>query len=177
MSEILTAPSPVSAALSDELPARTVSTAKWKIRYNEAGSGPAVIRLHGSGPGATGWSTFAPTIAALAGRLRVIAMDFPGWGGSDGLDAASDHLLVALMESVRLLMDELGVAKAALVGNSLGGMVAQLFTAQYPDRITHLVTMGAPAPAGPALFHSPAGTSEGLKILFGAYQDPSPASF
>nr|WP_252975636.1 alpha/beta fold hydrolase [Janibacter melonis] len=62
---------------------RMVQTRQWRIHVNEAGSGPAVFLLHGSGPGATGWSNFSQNIPALARDHRVIAVDMPGWGESD----------------------------------------------------------------------------------------------
>ena len=60
---------------------RTTRTRNWNIHYNEAGdtAAPAVVLLHGSGPGATGWSNFKSNIEPLAEHFRVIAPDMPGW--------------------------------------------------------------------------------------------------
>ena len=54
--------------LTEQSTGRTTQTSTWKIHYNEAGDGHPVVMLHGSGPGATGWSNFAPNIAVLAER-------------------------------------------------------------------------------------------------------------
>ncbi|MFC3711220.1 alpha/beta fold hydrolase [Sphingoaurantiacus capsulatus] len=164
-------------AITAENSSRFADTARGRIHYNEAGEGPVVIMLHGSGPGATGWSNFSPNIGPLAERYRIILMDFPGWGQSDALDSSGEHLLVALADAVKALMDTLGIDRAALVGNSLGGMAAQLFASLHADRITHLITMGAPAPAGPPQFFSPGGISEGLRTLFEAYHAPTLENF
>jgi 2-hydroxy-6-oxonona-2,4-dienedioate hydrolase len=156
--------------LTDDGTSRYVQTASWKIHYNEAGTGHPVILLHGSGAGASGWSNFRPNIGPLSEHFRVIAMDAPGWGRSDaGLPETYDHP-AAVLE----LMDALGIATAALVGNSMGGMTAITFAARYPDRISHLVTMGPGAfISTPTLFGPGDGPSEGLKILFEGYRNPT----
>jgi 2-hydroxy-6-oxonona-2,4-dienedioate hydrolase len=156
--------------LTDAGTSRYVQTASWKIHYNEAGHGQPVILLHGSGAGATGWSNFQPNIAPLAERFRVIAMDAPGWGRSDqGRPETYDH-----PNAVLELMDALEIERAALVGNSMGGMTAITFAARYPDRITHLVTMGPGAFIQvPTLFGPGDGPSEGLKVLFEGYRNPT----
>jgi 2-hydroxy-6-oxonona-2,4-dienedioate hydrolase len=149
---------------------RTVQTRNWKIHYNEAGEGPVVLFLHGSGPGATGWSNFAPNLRALADNHRVIAADMPGWGKSDPVKPGErDHVEAALQ-----LLDALGIGRAVFVGNSMGGHTSVRFAMAHPDRISHLVTMGAPIGLGTFLFSPGGGLSEGLKVLLKGYRDPSP---
>lgn len=160
-----------NTALTEASTSKFAQTPKWKIHYNEAGSGHPVIFLHGSGPGASGWSNFQTNIGPLSAHFRVIAADMPGWGKSDtaGPDDR-DHV-----EAVCALMDSLGIEKAALVGNSMGGMTSLRCAVERPDRVSHLICMGSPAP-GQRMF-SPGGLSEGLKVLVHGYADPSPASF
>ncbi|WP_432128623.1 alpha/beta fold hydrolase [Streptomyces sp. bgisy082] len=162
-----------TAALTEESTSRTVTTEDWTLHYNEAGEGHPVVLLHGSGPGATGWSNFSPNIPALAERYRVLAVDMPGWGGSDTVTGGErDHAAAAVQ-----LLDALGIEKAAFVGNSMGGMTALRLAALHPDRVSHLVTMGAPAGrGGPGLFGPGDGPSEGIKILIRGYADPSEAT-
>ncbi|MGY1813978.1 alpha/beta fold hydrolase [Blastococcus sp. SYSU D00820] len=158
------------SALTAESTARTVRTTDWKLRYHEAGTGHPVILLHGSGPGATGWSNFSGNIGALAEHLHVHAVDMPGWGGSDAATVDRlDHV-----DAVLQFMDALGIAKAAFVGNSMGGHTALRLATLHPERITHLVTMGPPIGRVPTLFGAGDGPSEGLKVLIEAYRDPSP---
>lgn len=148
---------------------RSVQTKDWKIHYNEAGEGHPLVMLHGSGPGATGWSNFGPNMKALSDTFRVIAPDMPGWGESEAVKPEErDHVGAALQ-----LLDSLGIEKAAFIGNSMGGLTSIKLAAQHPDRISHLITMGAGAP-GPSLLTPGGGISEGLKILVQAYHDPSP---
>lgn len=146
---------------------------KWRIRYHEAGEGDPVILLHGSGPGASAWSNFSQNIEVLARKYRVIALDFPGWGRSDEFDPQTAHRFAVNAEVVVGLMDALDISRAALVGNSMGGIASQMVTARHPGRVTHCVTMGAPAPGGPQPFYQPSGLTEGLRILFEAYRTPS----
>ena len=123
-----------------------------------------MILLHGSGAGATGWSNFRAQHRA-AGRVRsaCIALDVPGWGKSDSATSDTYDHPAAVVE----LMDELGIEKAALVGNSMGGMVSLAFAARYPERISHLVTMGPGSFISiPTMFGAGDGPTEGLKILF-----------
>ncbi len=164
--------------LTEQSTSRYVETSRWRMHYNEAGAGPAVLMLHGSGPGATGWSNFNSNIAALSQTYRVILLDLPGWGKSDEFDPDDNEIRpVAHLHAVRLLMDALAIDKAALVGNSMGGGVAYGFAGEYPQRTSHIVTMGAGLFAGIPLGMSPAGPSEGLQVLHQTYADPTPANF
>ncbi|MGY1820992.1 alpha/beta fold hydrolase [Geodermatophilus sp. SYSU D00079] len=163
----------MAVELTDEGTSRYVQTRSWKIHYNEAGEGHPVVLLHGSGPGATGWSNFRPNIGPLSEGFRVLAMDAPGWGRSDAATPdVYDH-----PNAVLEFMDALGIEKAALVGNSMGGMTALTFAARYPERISHLITMGPGSFFSiPTLFGAGDGPTEGLKVLAQGYHDPSPAT-
>jgi 2-hydroxy-6-oxonona-2,4-dienedioate hydrolase len=159
--------------LTEASTSRFVTTKPYKVHYHEAGEGHPVICLHGSGPGASAWSNFNANIGPLAARHRVLAIDMPGWGKSDtwtaekGLDASAALLAV---------MDELQIEKAALVGNSMGGMTAVRFTVEHPERVSHLIPMGVPSP-GVSVFTPGGGMSEGLKILLATYMEPTKANF
>lgn len=151
---------------------RFVETKRWRIHYNEAGEGAPVLLLHGSGPGATGWSNFSPNLAPLAERFHVYAVDMPGWGKTESNSAQDrDHV-----EAGVLFLDELGIDKAAIIGNSMGGMTGIRLAIQHPERISHLIPMGSPAPGANIL--NPGGAlTEGLQVLIDVYQDPSPENF
>ncbi len=154
-----------------------VQTKRWRLRYNEAGEGKAVILLHGSGPGATAWSNFNGNIGPLSKKYRVILLDFPGWGRSDEFDPTTLPRFQANVEAVISFMDELRIDKAAVVGNSMGGIASQMLTAWHNERVSHCITMGAPAPGGPQVFFVPLGLTEGLKILFATYAEPTVENF
>ena len=158
-------------SITQESTSRTVKLSGGEVHYNEAGQGHPVVFLHGSGPGATGWSNFAPNIEPLSAKFRVLAVDMPGWGASYPVKATErNHPAVAAE-----FLDALGIEKAAFVGNSMGGATTLNFAVQYPDRMSHLITMGAGA-GGVKLFGPGDGPTEGLKILVEGYRDPSPAT-
>lgn len=159
--------------LTQEGTARSVTTPDWTIHYNEAGSpdAPAVVLLHGSGPGATGWSNFQNNIAALAEHFHVIAPDMPGWGRSSAVTRDEmDHAKAAVQ-----LLDALGIERAAFVGNSMGGITTLRLVTEHPDRVSHVVTMG-PGSGTVSISQPGGGLSEGMKVLVGGYSEPTAAS-
>jgi pimeloyl-ACP methyl ester carboxylesterase len=112
----------------------TVDTRFGRISTLEAGRGQPVLAIHGLG--ATK-ASLLPTVAALADRFRVVALDLPGFGDSDKpLGAAYDARFFA--RAVVALQDELGLERAHLVGNSLGGRVALEVALQAPERVQRL---------------------------------------
>ncbi|MDU9391942.1 alpha/beta hydrolase [Pseudomonas sp. zfem002] len=160
----------MSTSFTQQDLARSIRTRDWNLRYYELGAGHPVILLHGSGPGATGWSNFSANIAALAEHFHVYAVDMPGWGESDAATVDQlDHVSAAIQ-----FMDALGIEKAAFVGNSMGGQTSLRLATEHPERISHLVTMGPPVGKLPTLFGAGDGPSEGLKVLIDAYREPSP---
>lgn len=168
----MTTQSAPTATLTYESTTRIVRTPDYEIQINEAGEGHPVLLIHGTGPGATGWSNFAPNIGPLSERFRVIAVTMPGWGESSPQSVQSGF---DQGEAVKQLLDALGIERAAIVGNSMGGGVGIIMTARWPERVSHLVTMGSGVWGVNVL--SPAGMTEGFKVLVETYQDPSPENF
>ena len=116
---------------------QTVATRRARLSTLEAGSGPPVVALHGLG-GTKG--SFLPTVAALAGRFRVIAVDLPGFGDSDKpIGAAYDARFFA--RAVIDLLDALELERVHVIGNSLGGRVALEVGLRDPDRVDRLVLL------------------------------------
>lgn len=113
-----------------------------KTNYLEAGSGPPVVLIHGSGPGVTAYANWRLVIPALAGRFRVLAPDMAGFGFSERPEKA-DYGVDLWTEQVVGLLDALGIQQASVVGNSFGGAIAMRLAARYPDRVAKLVLMGS----------------------------------
>lgn len=157
-----------SAEITAESTSRFVRTNTHRIHYNEAGNGHPVILLHGSGPGSTGWSNFRANIGPLAESFHVYAVDMPGWGDSTTQTAETGYDHVAALIA---FMDALGIEKAALVGNSMGGMTSIATAIRHPERVSHLISMGAPVPGQNTWAAN--GLSEGLKVLFRTYREPT----
>src|SRR5215470_18386045 len=111
-----------------------------KIQYLEAGSAstPTVILLHGLGGDATNW---AATIPALSGKYHVYAPDQVGFGKSD--KPITNYRVAMLVEFLDVFCKKLGVQKASLVGNSLGGWTAAAFAIAHPDKVDKLVLVDA----------------------------------
>ncbi|MEB4211404.1 alpha/beta fold hydrolase [Mycobacterium sp. 94-17] len=120
---------------------RTIAVNGTPIFVSEAGTGPAVIMLHGGGPGASGVSNYSRNIDALAAHFRVIVPDMPGYGRSaKGVD--QDDPFGYLADMIRGLLDELGIGTAHLVGNSYGGAAALRLALDTPHRVDKLILMG-----------------------------------
>ena len=115
----------------------SVATRMGKLSTLAAGRGSPVVCLHGLG--ATK-ASFLPTVAALADDWRVIAVDLPGFGESDKpLGAAYDAPYFA--DAVTALLDELGIERAHLIGNSMGGRVAIEIGLRYPERVERIALL------------------------------------
>jgi 4,5:9,10-diseco-3-hydroxy-5,9,17-trioxoandrosta-1(10),2-diene-4-oate hydrolase len=124
-----------------QLAERVVDVAGKPIFVTEAGTGPAVVLLHGGGPGASGLSNYSRNIDALAAHFRVIVPDMPGYGRSvKGVDQADPFGYLA--DTMRGLIDELGIGTACFVGNSYGGAAALRLALDSPERVGKLVLMG-----------------------------------
>ena len=116
-----------------------------KIHYHEAGEGPVVVFLHGSGPGASGWSNFKGNYPHFAeAGYRVIVPDILGFGYSTKADDAQ-YTIDYMADGIIAMLDALGIEQCALVGNSMGGAVAIRMALTRPTRITRLILM---APGG-----------------------------
>lgn len=156
------------AEITAESTARVADLGWIKLGYNEAGTGDVpMILLHGAGAGATSYSNFVLNIPVFAEHYRVLAVDQPGYGKSDPFVMKESRNTVNA-RAVKDLMDELGIEKANLVGNSMGGGTSLAFAVDYPDRINKMVLMGSGG-AGPALFT--VAPTEGAKALQAVYYD------
>ena len=144
---------------------REITTDKGVLRYHEAGDGPAVLLLHGSGPGVTGWRNFRGNLAFFAEHFRCLVLEFPGFGVSDDFGG---HPMLDAQAAVPAFVDALGLERVDLIGNSMGGGVGINFAIKHPDRIGKLVTIGG---IGTNIY-SP-GPSEGIRLLQEFTEDPT----
>jgi 4,5:9,10-diseco-3-hydroxy-5,9,17-trioxoandrosta-1(10),2-diene-4-oate hydrolase len=152
-----------------ELTEHTVTVAGEPIFVAETGNGPAVVMLHGGGPGASGVSNYSRNIDALARQFRVIVPDMPGYGRSaKGVD--QDDPFGYLADMIRELFDELGIDTAHLIGNSYGGATALRLALDTPRRVGKLILMG---PGGIGTTRSV--PTAGLKILLSYYGGDGPS--
>ncbi|HVC35192.1 MAG TPA: alpha/beta fold hydrolase [Chloroflexota bacterium] len=116
------------------LAGKVVSVDGLRLRYSDAGTGPAVVLVHGIGASLEYWRF---TVGALAQDHRVLAVDLPGCGFSE-----RGPKVPTLEETADLMagfLDALGVDRASFVGNSLGGLVCLETALRHPNRIDRLI--------------------------------------
>jgi 3-oxoadipate enol-lactonase len=113
------------------------SPVAWREAGPDAGpdGGNTVVFLHGLGGSRIAWE---PQLGALGDRWRCVAWDMPGYGASQPL---SRMTFPVLADAVVALLDTIGVDRAALVGLSMGGMVALHVALAHPDRVTALALL------------------------------------
>ena len=100
-----------------------------ELAYDDVGAGPAVVLIHGHPFNRSMW---APQLAALRSEYRVIAPDLRGFG--DSPVTAGTVTMRELADDVTRLLDGASVGPAAIVGLSMGGLVAMELAAAHPDR-------------------------------------------
>jgi pimeloyl-ACP methyl ester carboxylesterase len=101
------------------------------------GAGPDVLLLHGLG---STKSSFFDTAAALSRRYRVHALDLPGFGASSK-PATAPYTARYFADTVCAAMDALGIGRAHVAGNSMGGRVAIELGLRHPDRVGALALL------------------------------------
>ncbi len=148
---------------------RNVPVGTRQIHLTEFGAGPALLMLHGGGPGASGVSNYSRNAEALAeAGFRVLVPDMPGYGkSSKGVDAADPF--GDLASTMHGLLEALDIQRVHVVGNSLGGACALRMALERPGRIGRLVLMG---PGGVGISMAP--PTDGLKRLLSYYAGEGP---
>lgn len=110
----------------------------YRRAYRIAGSGPALLLIHGIGDNSSTWNDVIPV---LAQHYTVIAPDLLGHGRSD--KPRADYSVPAFANGMRDLLVVLGIGKVTVVGHSLGGGVAMQFCYQFPRFVERLVLVAA----------------------------------
>jgi pimeloyl-ACP methyl ester carboxylesterase len=126
------------------------------LHVAEAGTGPALLLVHGLG---VSHETWEPTLRTFASRWRVIAPDLPGHGRSGKPDAP--YTVDFFAGVLRSLGRALGVEEAVVVGNSMGGRIALELAIHYP-RFTRALVLAAPASSFPRAFGPMVALGSGL---------------
>jgi 4,5:9,10-diseco-3-hydroxy-5,9,17-trioxoandrosta-1(10),2-diene-4-oate hydrolase len=117
----------------------------WTLHHHTYGAGHPVLFLHGSGPGASGWSNFRHNAPAfVAAGFQPILLDSLGYGlSSKPTDVP--YTMEHMAGSAVRLMERLGHDRYTLVGNSQGGAQAIWIALNHPERVERLILM---APGG-----------------------------
>jgi pimeloyl-ACP methyl ester carboxylesterase len=135
------------AVLEAKYPADDRTVAGIRLRLKDTGprEAPALILLHGFGSSLQTWDAWA---GLLSRTHRVIRFDLPGFGLT-GPDPTGDYSDRRAITVILALMDDLGIRRATLIGNSLGGRIAWSFAAAHPDRTDRLVLISPDGFASP----------------------------
>jgi pimeloyl-ACP methyl ester carboxylesterase len=116
------------------------------LHYKDEGSGPALLLLHGTASSLHTWDGW---VEILRDEFRVVRLDLPNFGLT-GPPPGGAATLEDQFTTLDALLDHLGLERAAVAGNSLGGLIAWRYAAHAPDRVTHLLLIdsaGAPPAA------------------------------
>lgn len=154
------------ASLASAQTSKEVLVFGQKIHYVEAGTGPTVILLHGLGGSTQVWQF---NIAALAEKYRVVVPDQIGFGKSD--KPLVNYRIRTYVDFLDQFCKQLQIERATLIGNSMGGWIAAMFTASFPERVDKLVLVDAAGYTPPKDFDTRVffglnpTTREGMKVL------------
>ena len=122
------------APLQDDVPIESVELHGHRLTYRRFGSGPVLLLVHGITNSSASWR---PVLRRLAyAGFTVVAPDLPGHGGSER--QRGDHSLGAHASILRDMLQVLGLPRVTVVGHSLGGGVAMVFSYQFPERVERL---------------------------------------
>jgi pimeloyl-ACP methyl ester carboxylesterase len=128
-----------------------------KIYWDEQGQGPAALLIMGLGWTSVMWYRTRPVLAA---RYRTVAFDNRGVGRSDV--PAGPYSIALMASDAAAVLDAAGLQRAHIFGVSMGGMIAQEFALQYPERVAALI-LGCTAAGGPHAVQADSGV---LMALF-----------
>ena len=163
--------------LTRESTSRFAKAGDLTLHYHEAGQptevggGLPLVMLHGGGPGASAWSNFGSSLERFASRFRTLLVDQPGFGESDK-PQIEGHFFTFAADKLAALLDELGIERVHLLGNSLGGGTAVRFALNYPERVGRMILMG---PGGLSLNIFAPDPTEGIKRLYDFAAPPGPS--
>lgn len=122
-----------------------IAGARLRLRDTGPRNAPAIILLHGFGSSLETWEPWANS---LSSDFRVIRFDLPG-SGLTGPDPTADYSDIRGIRILAALMDRLGLDRASIVGNSIGGRIAWKFAALEPSRVNRLVLISPDGFASP----------------------------
>lgn len=156
---------------------REVAGLRLHVRDTGPRDAPALVLLHGFGSSLHTWEPWA---RALEADHRVVRLDLPG-AGLTGPDPAGDYSEAHDVAVVLALMDALGLRRATLVGNSMGGRIAWRFASGHPERVEKLVLISPDGFASPGrdygqTFTAPAMLTAMTYVLPKAFVRPQLAS-
>lgn len=113
---------------------------KHELHVNVVGEGYPLVFIHGSGPGASGWSNFKQNIPTFVDRgYQCVVPDLLGYGYSSKPDI--DYTLDLFVSTLTEALTKMGISRCTLVGNSMGGTISMKMALETPELIERLLVM------------------------------------
>jgi len=129
--------------LDTDVQTLTITAADHRTNLHRAGEGKPVALLHGSGAGESAWANWRKVIGPLSESFSIVAPDIAGFGATE-LKPDTKYNIMLWVEHFVAILDELGIEKVSVVGNSFGGALGLMTAINHPDRIDRLVLLGTP---------------------------------
>ena len=124
------------AIINFPLALKQVEIGSYKINYAMAGSGPALLLIHGAN---FGWGVWYPNIPELAKQFTIYAIDLPGAGRSSRLDYSKMEPEKDLLEVVDEFTQKMGLENFSVIGCSMGGWIALRLALKHPEKVKRIV--------------------------------------
>lgn len=157
------------ASKAPKLEGKFVTVEGVRLHFQETGTGYPVVCLHGAGPGASSESNFRFNVGPLSEKFRVVLYDMPQYGKSDKV-VLKEPRLVFNARMLNGFMAAIGLDKAHVIGNSMGGQVALKLGLDFPNRVNRLAIIGSGATI-PIFAPHPV---EGVKLIARYYKGAGP---
>src|SRR5271170_1290599 len=141
-------------------PVHVVRTAAGTVAYRELGSGPALLLINGADASMDDWPP--SFVDALAAHHTVVVFDNAGVGRTSAVPAPALLSITAMASQTSALISALGLGRPAVLGWSMGGMIAQALAVTHPAQVSRLILAATTAGTGKALPLPPFTTVSGL---------------
>ena len=137
-------------------PVRVVRTPAGTVAYRELGSGPALLLITGAGESMDGWPP--SLVDALAAHHEVVVFDNAGVGQTSAVSAPASLSVTAMTSQTSALISALRLRRPAVLGWSMGGMIAQALAVSHPAQVSRLILAATAVGTGKAVPLPPSAT-------------------
>jgi pimeloyl-ACP methyl ester carboxylesterase len=138
-------------------PIQVVRTPEGAVAYRELGSGPALLLIMGAGVSMDGWPP--SFVDALAAHHEVVVFDNAGVGRTSAVSAPASLSITAMASQTSALISALQLRRPAVLGWSMGGMIAQTLAVSHPAQVSRLILAASAVGTGKAVPLPPFSTS------------------
>jgi pimeloyl-ACP methyl ester carboxylesterase len=137
-------------------PTQVIRTSAGTVAYRELGSGPALLLIVGAGASMDGWPP--GFVDALAAHHTVVLFDNAGIGRTSAVSAPASLSVIAMADQTSALISALRLHRPAVLGWSMGGMIAQALAVSHPAQVSRLILAATAVGTGKAVPLPPSAT-------------------